>query len=93
MKRWARVVADLLVPGGLLYLNEFHPFMEVFGMDSLEVEYDYFGRPEGYAFDDGATYVETDDRTPHTRSFEWIHSLSEVLGALLEAGLQIEALR
>ena len=42
MGRWAEVVADLLEPGGFLYLTEFHPFTDIFGDEDLSVEYDYF---------------------------------------------------
>ena len=40
--RWADVVAELLVPGGRLYLVEFHPVTEIFGDDDLTVENGYF---------------------------------------------------
>jgi hypothetical protein len=33
LPRWAGMVHDLIEPGGVLYLSEFHPFQWVFGDD------------------------------------------------------------
>ena len=91
--RWAKVVTSLLAPDGFFYINEFHPFVDTFADDQLKLQYDYFTRAEGYAFDDGSTYVGTDDQTENTRSYEWIHPISEVITSLIEAGLRIDHFR
>ena len=78
--------------GGLLYLTEFHPFTWVFGDDDLTVEYDYFHDPEGESFGDGeqGSYADLSASTSHNTTREWAHSLADVLGAVLGAGLRIE---
>lgn len=92
--RWAEVVEALLRPGGFLYLNEFHPVTDMMADESFEIVYDYFGRPEGYHFDgEGITYTETEERTEHRTSHEWIHPTSRVITALLDVGLRIELFR
>jgi SAM-dependent methyltransferase len=88
--RWAQVVSELLVPGGFLYLTEFHPVTDMMADDSFAITRDYFGRPEGYLFDDGLTYVETGERTASSRSFEWLHATSSVISSLLAAGLRLQ---
>jgi SAM-dependent methyltransferase len=88
--RWAEVVAALLVPGGFLYLTEFHPVTDAMADGSFEFVRDYFHRAEGYVYDDGLTYVETEERTASRKSFEWCHPTSQVITALLAAGLEIE---
>ncbi len=94
VERWARVVEALLRPGGFLYLNEFHPATDMMADESFDIAYDYFGRPEGYRFDDeGLTYTETGETTEHTESYEWIHPTSHVITALLDMGLHIELFR
>src|SRR5688500_10727107 len=40
--RWAEVVADLLRPGGILYLTEFYAFTDFFSDDVVSVELQYF---------------------------------------------------
>ena len=92
--RWARVVNSLLKPGGFLYLSEFHPIAEAMADESVTMEYDYFGRAEGYPSDSsGETYTETGERTEHTRSIEWIHPTSAVLTSLLDVGLVLGSFR
>lgn len=40
--RWARVVSELVTPGGFLYLNEFHPVTDMLDEDGRTVALDYF---------------------------------------------------
>lgn len=88
--RWAELVAALLVPGGFLYLTEFHPVTDAMADGSVDFVRDYFHRSEAYVYDDGLTYVETDERTSSRKSFEWCHPTSEVITALLGVGLTLE---
>ena len=94
--RWARVVADLLRPGGRLFLREGHPML--WALDDartdglLAVEFPYFETPEPMEFDEPGTYVSTDAEFAHNRTQEWNHGLGEIVTALLRAGLQTTAL-
>lgn len=96
IRRWAQVVADLLRPGGRLFLREGHPMLwaldDVRQDDLLVVRYPYFEREEPMVFDDAGTYVRTDVVFQHTITHEWNHGLGEIVTALLAAGLQITAL-
>jgi SAM-dependent methyltransferase len=91
LSRWARVVAELLEPGGFLYLVEGHPFAQV--LDDVEgsvVVRDYFDdQPQvgdcPYTYTDGPTLE-------HTRSVEFQHPLGQMVTALLQAGLRIDSL-
>jgi SAM-dependent methyltransferase len=89
--RWAGVVADLLRPGGFLYLAEFHPFSRVFGDEDLTVTYDYFqDAPE--VWDEPGTYADLGAETVNNRTYEWLHTLGDVLNAVVDAGLTLESL-
>ena len=88
--RWASVVASLLVRGGFLYLAEFHPITWVFADDDLSVAADYFHEPEGSRFDDPGTYADLEAETRHNVTREWNHPISDVIGAVLGAGLRLE---
>ncbi len=90
LTRWARVVTALLAPGGFLYLSEFHPLTWVLADDDLTVERSYFHDAEGVEFDDPGTYADLSAQTSHNATHEWAHSLAEVVGALLDAGLRLE---
>jgi SAM-dependent methyltransferase len=96
IRRWAGVVADLLAPGGRLFIREGHPMLMALedprpdGL--LAVEYPYFERAEPMVWDEGGTYVETDVVFEHNVTHEWSHGLGEVVSALIGEGLQITGL-
>lgn len=95
--RWAKVVADLLRPGGELYLVEFHP--AIWGLEPNavtgvpEVRYDYFTRPGGERVAVEGSYAQTDAATAHNETVEWNHDLGSVVTALIRAGMEIRELR
>lgn len=95
VRRWARTVADLLRPGGRLFIREFHPMlwtMDTERDDGLLVAVDpYFETPEPYVDEDDGTYVETDSEFVHNTTHTWNHGLGEIIGGLLEAGMEITA--
>jgi SAM-dependent methyltransferase len=95
VSRWAAVVAELLAPGGLLFLREYHPMLwslDEHRTDALVVEYDYFERAEPMVFDEQGTYVETDVQFQSTITHVWNHGLGEIVTALLEAGMELTGL-
>lgn len=90
---WAAIVAGLLRPGGRLYLHDVHPLAATLDDDGHCIEFDYFSEPDkALAFDFDRTY--TDGATLHsTKTFEWIHSLGDIVGGLLANGLALESLQ
>ena len=93
---WGALVADLLRPGGRLFIREGHPVLWALqdprNDQLLVLERAYFERPEPTVWDEGGTYVETDAVFTQTRSLEWNHGLGEIVTALLDAGLTITSL-
>ncbi|RQW98607.1 SAM-dependent methyltransferase [Micromonospora globispora] len=96
VRRWAKVVADLLRPGGRLFLREGHPMLSTLDDPrpdgTLAVEYPYFERPEPLVWDDPGTYVRTEATYEHSVTHSWNHGLGEVVTALLDAGLELTML-
>jgi SAM-dependent methyltransferase len=93
--RWAQVVAALLAPGGTLHLREGHPIlwsMDERLDDDLHLRFPYWEREQPLEWDDDSTYVETTRRLTATRTYEWNHSLGEIVTALIRAGLRIDLL-
>jgi len=94
--RWAEVVARLLKPGGRLFIREGHPVLwalaDPLPEGRLELEYAYVEREEPLVWDEGGTYVETDVEFRHTVTHEWNHGLGEIVTALLDQGLVLDAL-
>jgi SAM-dependent methyltransferase len=94
--RWANVVAELLAPGGRLFLREFHPMLWTLedprADGLLVVEYPYFERREPMVFDEQGTYVATDATFAHNLTHQWNHGLGEIVTALLDAGMELRML-
>ena len=90
---WARVVSNHLKPGGVFYIVEFHP---LFGLFEPQASGDW--RPR-YRYFHGQLYF--DDVEPSyaggppiaTPTYEWQHTLGDIVTALIDAGLRIEYLR
>jgi SAM-dependent methyltransferase len=94
VRRWARVVADLLRPGGRLFIREGHPVLWSLNerRDVLSIEYPYFETLEPLVWDEPGTYVQTDVEFTQTVTHEWNHGLGEIVTALLDSGMEITGL-
>ena len=87
LNKWASLINRFLKPGGELLFVEFHPVVWMFNEDFTEVGYDYFNTQPIVETETG-TY--TDPEAPLEQEFvAWNHSLGEVLGSLLNNGLEI----
>lgn len=89
---WARSISRLLRPGGTFFIRDGHPMLYALDderSDLLVVRHRYFPSELSQTWVD--TYSYTGDQTPieHARTYEWPHSLAEVIGSLLAAGLRI----
>jgi SAM-dependent methyltransferase len=93
---WANVVAELLVPGGRLFLREGHPMLWALENErvkgELTVDYPYFEREEADVFEYSGTYVETAVTFTHNVTHNWNHGLGEVVTALSDAGMDLAML-
>jgi SAM-dependent methyltransferase len=95
IRRWGRVVADLLRPGGRLFIRDGHPMLLALDVDDdgrLVVTDSYFETTEARVSDYAGTYVRTDVAIEHTVTHWWNHGLGETVTALLEAGLTLTGL-
>jgi SAM-dependent methyltransferase len=94
LTHWAQIIARYLAPEGFFYLAEGHPFLQVFddreGEDaaSLRVHYPYFHQPQPLFLPPGHDYADQTQRLTHPE-YAWTHSVSDILTALIEAGLRI----
>jgi SAM-dependent methyltransferase len=100
LDRWAAVLAQLLCPGGRLYLVEFHPLLNSLGPKpasgegpELLLRHDYLAGDGAVHRDATHTYTDGPAVEGATDSYEWMHGISEVVNALIGAGLTIRRLR
>ena len=96
IEAWARVVADVLEPGGFLYMIEGHPYANILEQrvpgDPVVPTYPYWHKPEPLVFESDVSYTGEDTKVAHTKMHEWIHTISDIVNALIAAGLRLEFL-
>jgi 2-polyprenyl-3-methyl-5-hydroxy-6-metoxy-1,4-benzoquinol methylase len=96
VRSWARVVADLLRPGGRLFLREGHPVLWALAdgrADGLLVlEHPYFEHEHPSVWDEPGTYVPTEEVFAMTLTHTWNHGLGEIVTAVLDAGMELTML-
>ena len=97
IERWANTVAGLLKPGGRLFIREGHPMLWALEGSKhpglITLGYPYFETEEPMVWDEGGTYVATDVEFQHNVTHEWNHGLAEIMNALMNAGMEITALK
>ena len=91
IRRWAEVVARHLRPGGTFYLVEFHPAATMLDPTGTRVVYPY-ASPEPLPIEEQGSYADPSAPVRHL-SYQWAHSLGDVVTALVDAGLRLEFLR
>lgn len=98
--RWARVVAELLRPGGQLYLAEFHPLLWALqaggdqdsSAEELRIASDYLGSGESVEDQANVTYTDGPPLEGSTTVYMWNHDLGTVVTAIASSGLSIVSL-
>jgi GNAT superfamily N-acetyltransferase/SAM-dependent methyltransferase len=94
IRRWAEVVAGLLLPGGRLFIREGHPVLwalpDARPDGLLALEHPYF-ETEGVTFGAEGTYVDTDEQLGFAWTVEFNHGLGEIMTALMGQGMTITA--
>jgi SAM-dependent methyltransferase len=94
LDEWARIGASYLKPGGLFYIAEFHPFLMVFEDSkdgkNLEITYPY-RTIDPLRFETQGSYAAPDADYKGVE-YGWNHSMSDIINALIKAGLQLEFL-
>jgi 2-polyprenyl-3-methyl-5-hydroxy-6-metoxy-1,4-benzoquinol methylase len=91
-KKWANAIASVLKIGGELYFADMHPAFAVFEVEGgkLVPSWDFqtpANRPLEFA--NATTYTGDPTVMTNQATREWIHSLSAVLGSLIDAGMTI----
>lgn len=88
---WAAAIHDLLVPGGIFFIREVHPVLSAVDYDcdddELVIKGPYFPTSEPLRYDDGTTYADETMILSNRTTFEWRHSVAEIINSLLQAGL------
>lgn len=88
LQPWAKMISERLKPGGIFYIADFHPVLWMFDDDFTHIAYSYENR-EVIVTENQGTYTNREAEIKG-KEYGWNHSISELLNALIGAGLQIQ---
>jgi len=95
LSRWAQVVSHFLRPGGIFYIVEEHPGGNIFDDDAQSsmptVRFSYFEHGPLTCQTEGS-YADRTARLTTPVSYQWTHTLGDVINGLVQAGLRLEFL-
>lgn len=97
IRGWASVVAHFVRPGGIFFITEAHPVMNVFENEGvapgeLRLAYPYWEHETPLTFAVKGSYADPEADAGQQTEYSWDHGLGEIVTALIEAGLVIERL-
>jgi SAM-dependent methyltransferase len=92
---WAQIISRFLKQGGIFYIVESHPVINIFdnskNATELKVIQSYFHKPEPIKWEPEGDYTDKNAKVSNP-SYEWTHNLSDIINALINSGLKIEFL-
>jgi SAM-dependent methyltransferase len=92
LKPWAKMICERLNVGGTFYIVEFHPILWMFDYVDGESKLKYHYNRKEVIYDEyEGTYANRTSKIV-SKEYGWNHGLSQVVNALIEAGLTIEYL-
>jgi 2-polyprenyl-3-methyl-5-hydroxy-6-metoxy-1,4-benzoquinol methylase len=88
---WARLIAQILKPGGVFFIREGHPMALALDQDApageLRLGWPYFD--VGPITDESEADYSSATPVVNAKTWAWAHSLGEIIGSLLGACLRI----
>jgi len=91
LDKWADIVNHFLAPKGKFVFLDFHPVVDMLNWDTHAFEYDYFNPKKPYVETNHGTYADKNADVILTEAF-WTHSMAEVIQALLDQGMTLNAI-
>jgi SAM-dependent methyltransferase len=95
LKRWGGIITHFLKPGGFFYIFENHPVLNAMNdpenVSELKITHSYFHTAEPERGEITVSYAGAQSDAPYT-SYEWTHSMGDIVNALVSSGLTIEFL-
>jgi len=96
LAEWGRIIAHFLRPGGFFYIVDAHPFSHAFYDEAdateLKLGKSYWPTSEPMRFEEDGDYADRTAHLEHQVTFEWGHTLGEIVNGLTDAGLRIDFL-
>lgn len=92
LKPWAQMIAERLKPNGIFYMVEFHPILWMFDYAKGKPKMKYHYSQDEVIYEEYKGTYADENSEMISKEYGWNHGLSDVINALIEAGLTIEYL-
>lgn len=91
LDEWARTITHFLKPGGFFYIMDAHPLLYTFDDEGTwQFILPYFHNPAPYNWEDEEADYMDDSYKTSTPTYEWQWPISDIINAVLRAGLRLE---
>jgi SAM-dependent methyltransferase len=88
---WAQIIARFLNPGGIFYIMDGHPLLYTFDDEGRwQFEVSYFHQDNPYFWDGDDPDYMNPTYIVKNPSYEWQWSVSDIINAVLKAGLRLD---
>nr|WP_321222156.1 class I SAM-dependent methyltransferase [uncultured Psychroserpens sp.] len=92
LKPWGKMIAERLKKGGVFYMAEFHPIVWMFDYLDGKAIMKYGYMQDDFIYEEYEGTYANEESKMISKEYGWNHGLSEVVNALIDAGLQIDYL-
>jgi SAM-dependent methyltransferase len=90
LTEWGRIIHHFLKDNGTFYTVDFHPIRSIFDVEG-KIKEPYFHSDKPIRYEGTGTYADPSSPFHHV-TYEWLHSLADIVNSLIVAGLRIEFL-
>ena len=90
--KWANEISFLLKKGGIFYIMESHPILNIFDdeiVGDLKVINSYFHTKNPIEYNDDHPDYSNKDYIPVNKTYEWHWTMSDIVNALIRNGMKI----
>lgn len=91
--RWSKIASSLLKDEGFLYIVEDHPMASIAdegSRDRMCMAQPYFTDGKATRFEVQGTYTDRRASVENATTYEWTHTFSDIVNAIIRTGLRIE---
>ena len=94
LAKWAQVISYCLNPRGMFYIIDSHPFGFLLDekQEPFNLGYNYFTNGEPIYWNEGPAYSDPDAKLKNQASYEWFHTMGDIINALINAKLELDFL-
>ena len=94
MIKWAQIISNCIKPGGIFYVIDEHPFGNLIDdkQKPFRLGFSYFNYGKSIYWEEETPYADSTIIMKNKAGYEWFHTMSDIINALVNANLELEFL-